>query len=134
MTYMKPIIAGLFAIGLSGCLSPASQLEDDGFRVMSGSEIRSALVGNSLDGEDSDGDYVIYYNSASTMSIAYRGRTETGVWRVQGDKYCRRWETFGNGKERCVTFYRSGNQINWVRSSGEISDYSVLVRGNPARL
>ena len=134
MTHTKCALIGLAAIILGACTSPSEQLVADGFTKMSGAEISRSLVGNSLDGEDSDGDYVIHYKSASTMAISYRGRTESGVWRVQGDQYCRRWQTFGNGKERCVTFYRNGAQINWVRDNGEISDRSVLVHGNPIGL
>ncbi len=134
MKHTKCALIGLAAIILGACTSPSEQLVADGFTKMTGAEISRSLVGNSLDGEDSDGEYVIHYTTASRMAISYRGRTETGVWRVQGNQYCRRWATFGNGEERCVTFYRNGNQINWVRDNGGISDRSVLVRGNPARL
>lgn len=107
--------------------------ELSGFTKMKGEEIAAALVGNSLDGEDRGGEYVIYYDSPATMKIAYKGKFESGVWRIEGDQYCRRWETIGKGKERCVDFYRSGDRINWVYK-GKIRDRSVLVPGNPAAL
>ncbi|WP_439154410.1 hypothetical protein [Yoonia sp.] len=118
---------------LAACATVGDELVTEGYVQMSGAEIRTALVGNSLDGTDSDGDYVIYYPSSSMMRIVYQGRTEAGVWRIRGDKYCRRWQTFGSGNERCVTMYRKGNQIDWVQDN-EITDRSVLVAGNPARL
>ena len=133
MTGTKLLVAGVLALTLGACATPQKPSELDGFRKMKGADIATSLVGNSLDGEDKDGDYVIYYDTPSTMKINYQGRTESGVWRIKGDRYCRRWQTFGKGKERCVHFYRSGDKINWVRK-GKIRDRSVLVAGNPAGL
>ncbi|MBN2760181.1 MAG: hypothetical protein JXQ79_06755 [Rhodobacteraceae bacterium] len=131
----KQMMFAILAAGtmLAGCMTTTNGLASRDFQKMTGTEIRQILPGNSLDGKDNDGRYVIHYTSASTMTIRYRGRVETGVWRVTGDQYCRRWQTFGNGKERCVTMYRKGNQINWVRD-GKITDRSVLLAGNPAGL
>lgn len=133
MTGMKLMTLCVAALALGACATPQQKTETDGYKRMKGEDITAALVGNSLDGEDSDGKYVIYYDSASTMKIAYQGRFESGVWRIKGDQYCRRWQTFGKGKERCVHFHRSGDKINWVRK-GRIRDRSVLVAGNPAAL
>ncbi len=133
MTGWKLALAGTIAMTLGACAAAPTVTELDGFKKMKGAEIAAALVGNSLDGEDSDGEYIIHYDTASTMKISYQGRFESGVWRIKGDRYCRRWESFGKGKERCLHFYRSGDQINWVRKGG-ISDRSILVQGNPASL
>lgn len=132
-TGSKWLFAGVMALALGACAAPQKTSELDGFKRMKGADIVASLVGNSLDGEDKDGDYVIYYDTPTTMKIVYQGRTESGVWRIKGDRYCRRWQTFGKGKERCVHFYRSGDRINWVRK-GKIRDRSVLVAGNPAAL
>jgi len=133
MTGPKLMLACVVTAGLAACAAPHKKTELDGFNKMKGADIAASLVGNSLDGEDKDGEYVIYYDTLSTMKIAYQGRTESGVWRIKGDRYCRKWRTFGKGKERCVYFYRSGDRINWVRK-GKIRDRSVLVAGNPAAL
>lgn len=136
-------LAKVMAIGtLTACVaacqttsnrSSAPELESEGFVKMTGAEVQSSLVGNSLDGEDSDGEYVIYYPTETEMRITYLGIKETGVWRVEGDKYCRRWKTIGGGNERCVDFYRKDEQINWLRD-GRLTDRSVLVPGNPEAL
>ncbi len=133
MTTVKFGAIGALAMFLSACATTPQNPELSGFTKMKGAEIAAALLGNSLDGQDSDGDYVIHYDTDSTMKIAYQGRFESGVWRTKGDQYCRRWQTFGKGKERCVHFYRSGHRINWVHK-GKIRDRSVLVPGNPAAL
>jgi hypothetical protein len=118
---------------IAACSSTVSTLKSEGYRQMSGEEIRMSLTGNTLDGTDADGDYIIYYPNSSQMRIAYQGREESGVWRIDGDNYCRRWETFGSGKERCVTMFRKNDQIEWVQK-GEITDRSVLISGNPQNL
>lgn len=118
---------------IAACSSNVSTLKSEGYQQMNGEEIRMALTGNTLDGTDADGDYIIYYPTSSQMRIAYQGREESGVWRIDGDSYCRRWETFGSGKERCVTMFRKGDQIDWVQK-GEITDRSVLINGNPGNL
>lgn len=133
---MKARTTAILAAALiaSACASaPPPPVAGEGFVKMEGGEIRAALVGNSLDGEDSDGEYVIHYPTSSTMRIFYQGREDDGVWRIDGDRYCRKWNTFGKGRERCVRFYRNGDQINWVRK-GKVTDRSVLVAGNPAGL
>lgn len=133
MTKLR-LLSGIFTAALLGaCVPVADQLVDAGFTRMSGDEIVGALVGNSLDGEDADGEYVIYYPAKNEMRIFYQGRTEGGVWRIEGDQYCRTWKTFGNGRERCVFFYRSGDRINWLQG-GRITDESFLIPGNPAEL
>lgn len=118
---------------MAACSSTVSTLKSEGYRQMNGEEIRTTLTGNTLDGTDADGDYTIYYNNSAQMRIAYQGREERGVWRTDGNKYCRRWETFGSGKERCVTMFRKGDEIDWIQK-GEITDRSVLIKGNPRNL
>ncbi|OUU25387.1 MAG: hypothetical protein CBB97_09865 [Candidatus Endolissoclinum sp. TMED37] len=131
------ILAGSAALAISACsaTNPLSELSD--FTKMTGSEIQTLLPGNSLRGTDNTGSYVIYYSSASTMEIDYttsrRNRRDTGTWRVSGDRYCRQWEELGKGEERCVTLFRRGNTIHWVRNN-EVTDRSVLENGNPAGL
>lgn len=120
-------------LAVAACSPSKPPVAGPGFEKMTGSEIKTALIGNSLDGADKDGDYVIYYPSSTEMRITYQGRNDVGVWRIDKGRYCRRWTHFGKGKERCVRFYRKGNQINWVRK-GKVTDRSVLVSGNPATL
>ncbi|MEM8958865.1 MAG: hypothetical protein AAGC86_13760 [Pseudomonadota bacterium] len=134
---MKPfLIAGLTSLVLASTAVTESAAQTR-YTNMSGPEIKSALVGNSLRGVDSSGRYTIHYRSDNRMRIVYtsrRGtRVENGVWRVLGNRYCRRWERLGKGKTRCVTFHRNGNKIVWVRR-GEVTDHTVLLRGNPAGL
>lgn len=133
MIYIKDLPCDSLCLAISACAPSKPPVAGVGFEKMSGTEIASALVGNSLDGADRNGDYVIYYPSDSEMRIFYQGRTDTGVWRIKQDKYCRKWDHFGKGKERCVRFYRKGDQINWVRKV-TVTDRSVLVGGNPAAL
>lgn len=133
MLFFKCLACFSLCVATSACAPSKPPVAGVGFEKMSGSEIVSALVGNSLDGADKDGDYVIYYPSDSEMRIFYQGRTDTGVWRIKKNRYCRKWTNFGKGKERCVRFYRKGDQINWVRKR-KVTDRSVLVGGNPAAL
>lgn len=135
---MKNIIwMSLVTLGLSACTMTAKSLETSGFTKMKGTEIRSALAGNTLRGTDSSGKYVIYYTSGSTMKIVHHGRKrirrDTGHWRIAGDRYCRKWTSLGKGKERCVNLYKNGKLIHWVQNN-KITDKSVLLRGNPAGL
>lgn len=133
MLYFKGLACVSLCLAISACTPSKPPVAGVGFEKMSRPEIVSALVGNSLDGADKNGDYVIYYPSDSEMRIFYQGRTDSGVWRIKKNKYCRKWTHFGKGKERCVRFYRKGGQINWVRK-GKVTDRTVLVGGNPAAL
>lgn len=128
------LIAGLTSLVLASTAVAGNSSQKSTYTQMTGQEIKSALVGNSLRGVDRSGKYVIHYSSDRKMKIVYnKKRIESGVWRIKGNKYCRRWAKLGGGKERCVTFHRNGNKIVWVQT-GKITDHSVLLRGNPARL
>lgn len=132
--HRRTLFALLAAASMFGAnASMADSFETGGYYKMTGQEIHKALVGNSLDGTDRDGDYVIHYKNTSKMRIQYQGRKEAGVWRIKGNQYCRRWQSFGKGQERCVNFYRKGDRINWVQN-GKITDRAILIRGNPAKL
>lgn len=130
------VIAGLTSLMLASTAVTEAAAQTR-YNSMSGQEIKSALVGNSLRGVDSTGRYTIHYKNNNRMRIVYTSksgtRVENGVWRVLGNRYCRRWERLGKGKTRCVTFHRNGDNIIWVRR-GEITDRTVLMRGNPAGL
>ena len=129
----KMLLVGVVAFGLSACASTSQPLEVANFTKLKGSEILSLLPGNSLKGTDKSGEYVIYYSSGSTMKIIRNGKKDVGNWRVSGNKYCRRWTKLGKGKNRCLTLYKRGNAITWVRK-GKVRDRTFFVRGNPAGL
>lgn len=130
----KLLITGITSLALACTAVSGSAGQKTKYTQMQGHEIKSALVGNSLRGVDHSGKYVIHYSSYGKMRIVYNEkRIESGVWKVRGNRYCRRWSKLGSGKERCVTFHRNGNKIVWVQR-GKITDHSVLLRGNPAKL
>lgn len=127
------VLTACAALVVGACSTTNAPPEVSDFTKLTGSEIRSLLPGNSLRGTDKSGSYVIYYTSASTMKIVYttskRTRTNSGRWRVSGDRYCRQWQKLGKGKERCVDLFKRGNSIYWVRDD-EVTDRSVLESGN----
>lgn len=128
------LIAGLTSLTLASTAVAGSTSQKTQYTQMQGHEIKSALVRNSLRGVDRSGKYVIHYQSYGKMKIVYNEkRIESGVWRIKGNRYCRRWVKLGGGKERCVTLHRNGNKIVWVQQ-GKITDRSVLLRGNPVKL
>jgi hypothetical protein len=116
--------------------SAKENIATNDFTAMSGAEIRSSLIGNTLDGFDEGGHYVVYYPSYGTMKFRSlrTGFEDVGVWHVNGDRYCRKWTIVGHGHERCVTFLRCGEHINWVRENGSVGDRMQLRPGNPAGL
>jgi hypothetical protein len=131
---MKMVLAScIAAISLTACATTSQSLVARNFTKLTGSEIRTILPGNSLKGTDKSGQYTIYYTSQRTMKIIRNGRNDTGRWRIDGDMYCRQWTKLGKGKERCVTMFRRGDAIQWVRND-EITDETVLLSGNPAGL
>ena len=131
------VLAASAALVVGACSTTNRPPEVSGFTKLTGPEIQSLLPGNSLRGTDRSGSYVIYYASANTMKIVYttskRTRTDSGRWRVSGDRYCRQWQKLGKGKERCVDLFKRGSAIYWVRDN-EVTDRSVLESGNPRGL
>ncbi len=97
-------------------LAPAGAAEP-----LSGPEIESALSGATTSGVNA-------YGNPYTVHILPGGTTEgvagtndeyqdSGAWWVEGDTYCRRWNTWLDGQTACFSVIIEDGTVTWVDSA-----------------
>ena len=89
----------------------------------SGDALRSALVGNSVQGSMmASGGYAEYYAPDGTI----HGADYSGKWSIQADKMC---FAYGEDPANCWAAVVSGNHITWVGAGGEEGS-GTISKGN----
>ncbi len=109
-------MAGLLSSFCAGAAS-ADQLK--------GGELRTLLAGRTIYLTAPFGALPISYSPAGSMvakSIAmaafYGVYKDTGNWRVSGDRFCQKWNTWNGGKEQCFTVTRKNGKLHWRSDDG----------------
>ncbi len=112
---MIALVLALTGLGLAGCETAEQKLIAAGKTPMSAPEIQRLWAsGNTVRGAHEtwteftvrnfpDGTSTINWTSVSGTG------SDTGIWRVKGDKYCKKWDNIWDGDERCWTIYKIGD-------------------------
>lgn len=92
---------------------------------MSGDQLRETFAGKTIYLSAPFGSLPIRYSSGGTMVAQSRAMQlfagtyrDTGTWRISGDSFCQRWQTWNGGKEQCFTVQRDGGTMHWSSSDG----------------
>ncbi|APX10642.1 hypothetical protein [Tateyamaria omphalii] len=102
-----------FALILAVLAGPVAA---DGWKPMSGEEIRVALTGRVLAYPDTTQDFRA---SGRTLYI-HKGRESWGYWRVEDGRYCSQWPP--NDMWACYGMDRNGDALRFVGQSGDITE------------
>ena len=124
---MAAALAALMAVGLTLAGGNSSGAAE---RRMTGSEIREALSGNSVEGVWGNTPFHTYFQPNGVMLYKPRGGPlETGKWRVDDAQnlYCA-W-TARQGW-RCYELYRDGRTIVWSAPGGQERYVSEIQGGH----
>ena len=103
---------------------------------LSGEEIRSLIIGNSITGTpQSQGPFTMYVPAEGEMR-GLRGHNyrDSGTWRVTENEICVKWRKWWAAAERCWQVFVDGDKVSWIRADGRLSDSARLVKGNPEEL
>lgn len=94
--------------------------------VSTGSEIESAISGNTIEGMLADtGAYAEFYSPDGYI----HGRGYIGIWTVRGNDLCLEFE---GTPESCWQASIDGDQVIWLRDGRAEGDGTIL-KGNPNR-
>ncbi len=101
-------------------------------RPLSGRELQTLLLGNTLIGVDEGGPYWMYYPNLDTVwGRSADGDVDVGRWWVENDSYCRAWRRWFGGETRCWQMASAGeDRLLWYSLGGEWVGYSTLRDGN----
>ncbi|GIL00962.1 MAG: hypothetical protein BroJett030_08610 [Alphaproteobacteria bacterium] len=108
---------------LTACLLASPALA----KSMTGSELKAAFVGKPLKWQTADGKIRGTASYKADGSAAATGNfgsftSDTGSWRINGNKLCVKWKKIRGGKERCYTVEAKGRG-KFVDDGGTLISY-----------
>ena len=77
---------------------------------LSGDEIKTLIIGNTVDGAIGAQSFTYYYKSSVSVSgtIGMNGDDDDGTWNIKNnDIYCNEWNSFFDGVQRCYKWYKT---------------------------
>jgi hypothetical protein len=113
---MRTILA---ALAMAGSIGPAlaTDLRAEGFRMLTGSQIRAAFAGRTF---ADDVHFSFLYTAAGKIEGTAMGAKVSRRWRAQKDELCET-DSFG---ENCYSIWRKGPIVRFV-----IGDDGIFAEG-----
>lgn len=136
-------VFGLAAVLLSACVTTAKEeYVEDGYRLLSGAEIRELVSGKTIEGRYGDGsgvynDYRAADGRLSTLEPS--GKTYIGTWEIDGDRLCLTYPTGANPVAKCLEIAEKDGHYVEFRTGGPTygklgSEYISITAGNVKNL
>jgi hypothetical protein len=99
---------------------------------LSSEEIKTALVGNSIVGDNWDGPYTVYFPVYGELrGLRANHYKDMGTWRAEEDSICATWDNWWGSVERCWGLYIDGDTITWPSAESDAPGKSKIIEGNP---
>jgi len=123
-----------FAIAMAGAataLSVAAALpaEAGEAKVLTGQEILSTIIGNTIDGQSGTAFTEFYQPDGVIRGMSGEGRYE-GHWSIKDDTLCFEYDQpYG-----CHKIGLDGNAVSFINETGETDGTGTLIKGNPGNL
>lgn len=115
-------LQGIVAVALIMCGGPPQSLADDGFRRLSGAEIKRLVTGKTV---TDDVHYTDYFKADGSYEGVFMNKRLTGAWKVKGAELC---ITRGPEPSQCDEFWRSGSKLQRRKPGLPIVRDEVFVR------
>jgi len=93
---------------LAGCAG--NKMNKPEGEPLSGDEIKTLIIGNTVDGAIGAQSFSYYYKSSVSVSgtIGMNGDDDSGTWNIKdNDIYCNEWDSFFDGVQRCYKWYKT---------------------------
>ena len=137
MVLRTAAVAALVVMASAGCESEfLKKPPKERGEPLSGSEIKAALVGNTIVADwTSKGPLTVYFPAYGEMrGLRSHHYKDDGTWRVTEDEFCGEWNNWLGTMDQCWRAYRFGDEVNLEKSDRPIQEAVKLVPGNPADL
>ena len=123
---MRPLIAvAVFSLLLSSSL----RAEEGKTRVLTGEEIKTEIVGNTISGATSSGHpYTEYYRDDGRILA----KDYAGSWRIEGDRMCVDYDN-NDDYDGCWSLALDGRRMEWLKD-GVVFGEGTVLEGNPLGL
>lgn len=95
---------------LVGCQTYQQKLEEQNMKKLSGAELQSMLGSNySIRFETQHSSGTAQYKSGGSAIGEWNGSDHEGIWYVEGDAYCTKWD--GSSKANCYQLYEQSDGV-----------------------
>jgi hypothetical protein len=114
---------GLAALALLAGPAEAEMKKLTGVEIktaFSGARAYSTVEGGRIFQVDYKPDGTIEGLLEGRVNARQGGRSDTGKWWVDGDTLCRKWSSFGEGKEDCASVALNGTDFSMYRKDGAL--------------
>lgn len=146
--FLRGLILVLVVLGFSGLASPASagtyedEIKAKGATLQNTDQIKALFSGNTYEALSSSGkEFAMYMDTGGKVSIRITIHSSKeifgkGVWSVEKDQFCRKWENLRDKELRCRRVYKNsdGSIDTIVSEDGAFSSKGKFWKGNPQRL
>ncbi|GAB4354678.1 MAG: hypothetical protein Kow00114_04610 [Kiloniellaceae bacterium] len=136
-------VLGTAATLLAACVTTAKdRYVEDGYRLLSGSEIAALVSGKTIEGRYGDGSgiYVDFRAANGRLStLEPSGKTYIGTWEIDGNRLCLTYPTGANPLPKCVEIAEKDGHYVEFRTGGPTlgklgSEYVSITPGNVKNL
>ena len=135
------MVAGALIVALAGCKTLQETAESkevtqpEGVTLMSETELRETLVGNTYEGDSVNypgSTYIEFIQPDGTIRGLWNGKDRyKGEWVISGPVWCYKYKN-SNG---CSTMAKTGNTIFWYALDGTTrGGKSIVMAGDPKNL
>ena len=120
-------VSGLLAVaGIVAGIALAAATVTAAPRVLTGAEIRSEVVGNTIAGEMGAA-FTEFYSPEGAIRGSSPDGAYQGKWTIQGDLLCLEYdEPLG-----CRKIALDGDQVTFITEQGQVDGTGTLLKGNP---
>ncbi len=90
-------------------------------KKLTGADIEAAYSGAKTTLTTGFGTFLIVWKADGTMAGKEKSDgfpPDDGKWWVEGDRFCRKWVIWGDGKEKCFGVSLDGDLVKWWRDNG----------------
>jgi hypothetical protein len=119
--------AALMGLMLGAAIMAAEAAETKS-ASLSGESLRKAVSGKTVYLRISGFELPIRYAASGSMKGSMSaaaaalargdGASDNGRWWIEGDRLCKRWTSWMDGKTYCYKFTVKGSAVRWVRNDG----------------
>lgn len=134
---------GITATLLSACVTTAKeQYIENGYRLLSGDEIRTLIAGKTFEGRYADdGSVYIDFRAADgrLSTLEPSGKTYIGTWEIEGNRLCLTYPTAPIPLPKCLEIAEKNGHYAEFRTSGPTmgklgAEYISITPGNVKNL
>ena len=135
------LACAVFACG--GKKETQSEAVSHGAKALTADELKAAFSGNTLSGTLDMGMMTVKFDSfhAADGSASGVARTsmgddkDKGTWRIEADgKLCTKWGKWNDAQERCVVYFKQGNEYKSFNDEGNLLVKASIAAGNAKNL